>query len=254
MASPPPFLVVKLADFGCAKHTVGTRLQTTVGTNGYIAPEVWGYGESTTSIYSFKVDTWSLGCLLYNVVTKQLPFPDYRQYYAYTEGGRPFPQGPLVQQHLSVLGIYFIQGLLEPLPKNRLGVDQALSDYWLTAVNSMPMGEMLVRLHSAKGLEAQLQLQYEEAEQQMLDIRKRLWEYWPWGMDQDPSAEFKVAATKDDGAEVVLELECALNEAEALVTDWEQHHSLSALRVNELHWEYRVEKLRVIDLHVGYWI
>lgn len=125
--------MVKLADFGCAKSAVGTRLRTTVGTDGYIAPEIYGYGPAKTSVYSFKVDIWSLGCLIYVVLTKEQPFRDFRQYYAYTDNGGPFPEEQLVQHGVSELGIIFIMEMMGSLPETRLAADEALRHPWLSS-------------------------------------------------------------------------------------------------------------------------
>ena len=62
----------KLADFGLAE-TVKNDCVTNgskAGTVGYVAPEI-SEGES----YGTSSDIWSLGCLLYAMLTASLPFP-----------------------------------------------------------------------------------------------------------------------------------------------------------------------------------
>lgn len=128
---PPSPIVVKIADFGCAKYAVGTRLRSSVGTDGYIAPEIWGYGHAETSVYSFKVDIWSLGCLLYTIITGEPPLQEFRAYIAYTNSGGPFPSEQLIEQSLNGAGIEFIMSLMAPLPEDRFTADQALKHRWL---------------------------------------------------------------------------------------------------------------------------
>ena len=62
----------KLVDFGLSEvvqHTPKTTDQRS-GTEGYLAPEILR-GEA----YDTSSDLWSLGCLLYAMLTVSLPFP-----------------------------------------------------------------------------------------------------------------------------------------------------------------------------------
>lgn len=61
---------VKLADFGFSKEQDSNSLtKSFLGTNYYYAPEV------ESSIYSgFKADCWSLGVILYEMITSNVPF------------------------------------------------------------------------------------------------------------------------------------------------------------------------------------
>ncbi|MDR1364614.1 MAG: serine/threonine-protein kinase [Oscillospiraceae bacterium] len=62
---------IKLADFGISKEISPVDMaRTKIGTPLYMAPEACKqYGE-----YSFPADIWSLGCILYEMLTKSLPF------------------------------------------------------------------------------------------------------------------------------------------------------------------------------------
>lgn len=57
----------KIADFGLAKIVDGqTLLTTTCGTPAYLAPEV-PLRPDTAQAYDYKVDSWSLGVILFSM-------------------------------------------------------------------------------------------------------------------------------------------------------------------------------------------
>ena len=67
------FKTIKLIDLGvCKTLTFGEKAKEPIGTNGYIPPEIYTHSE-----YSFKTDIWSLGIILYLLITGGiLPFDD----------------------------------------------------------------------------------------------------------------------------------------------------------------------------------
>ncbi|RLN97523.1 hypothetical protein BBJ28_00007080 [Nothophytophthora sp. Chile5] len=65
--------VVKVADFGLAKVFTGESLKTKCGTWGYSAPEMIS-GSGVTFGYDSKVDSWSLGTILYILLCGYHPF------------------------------------------------------------------------------------------------------------------------------------------------------------------------------------
>lgn len=56
--------VVKVGDLGIAKKLKGGLAHTQIGTPHYMPPEIW-----KNRPYSSACDLWSLGCLLYEMMT-----------------------------------------------------------------------------------------------------------------------------------------------------------------------------------------
>ena len=93
---------VKIMDFGLAKTNKGeqlTKIGTTIGTVAYMSPEQ-AKGEKVDK----RTDIWSLGVLLYEMVTRHLPFKgDYDQAIIYSilnEKPEPIPQTNLKLQQI----------------------------------------------------------------------------------------------------------------------------------------------------------
>ena len=73
---------VKLGDFGVCKSTTTrqTTLHTSVGTDGYKAPEILALVHSEKAgQYSEKCDIWSYGCLVYELLLGQVPFSNVQR-------------------------------------------------------------------------------------------------------------------------------------------------------------------------------
>ena len=66
--------VAKLADFGLAEKVNDTKNVVIAGTQGYAAPEILG-----NLPYDTSSDIWSLGCLLYAMLTVSLPFNVFKK-------------------------------------------------------------------------------------------------------------------------------------------------------------------------------
>ena len=69
---------VRLIDFGLSKASKnGKQLKTRAGTPYYMAPEV------LQGSYSNKADIWSLGVILYTLVSGYLPFQGNNEKHVY---------------------------------------------------------------------------------------------------------------------------------------------------------------------------
>ena len=61
---------IKICDFGISKYLNYSKLtKTLIGTPYFISPEQY-----KNLYYDYKVDTWALGCVLYQLINKTVPF------------------------------------------------------------------------------------------------------------------------------------------------------------------------------------
>ena len=70
LISDPKTLEIKITDFGCStwiKHT--TKKNDLIGSTYYMAPEI-----VTHQDYDSKVDIWSAGVILFQLLSGHLPF------------------------------------------------------------------------------------------------------------------------------------------------------------------------------------
>ncbi|RCK67147.1 Serine/threonine-protein kinase RAD53 [Candida viswanathii] len=133
-------ILVKITDFGLAKFSDNlTVMKTFCGTLAYVAPEVitGKFGSSQMELqqredYSSLVDMWSLGCLVYVLLTSHLPFngKNQQQMFAKIKRGE-FHEAPLNSYDISEEGRDFLESCLQVNPKLRLTAEEALNHKWL---------------------------------------------------------------------------------------------------------------------------
>ncbi|ORX34954.1 kinase-like domain-containing protein [Kockovaella imperatae] len=131
---------IKIADFGLAKMVhAGTMLTSMVGTPQYLAPEVVMQDKQSPG-YENVVDSWSVGIIVYSMLTKALPFDedaalpvDKRIKSRFTQA---FDEGLLRQLNVSEAAIDFISRLLAKLPADRMTMAEALEHEWLAGPSS----------------------------------------------------------------------------------------------------------------------
>lgn len=130
-------VIVRISDFGLAKLTKsGSSLQTFCGTLAYLAPEIMAKKHSEngkSTIYSNKVDIWSVGCMLYVILTGYLPFSNNTQNALYQSvlSGR-FCMEPLISANISKPCLDFLHYVLDVNQDSRPSAEQALQHYWFT--------------------------------------------------------------------------------------------------------------------------
>ncbi|KAF5320932.1 hypothetical protein D9619_001805 [Psilocybe cf. subviscida] len=127
----PP--LIKVADFGLAKVVDSlTMLRTMCGTPSYLAPEVV---TDAPDGYDNLVDSWSVGVIVFSMLTNQGPFQD--------EDGHESVKARILNRHvewevlnhtkypLSIEAKRFIGRLLEDNPRQRMSLTSGLSHPWL---------------------------------------------------------------------------------------------------------------------------
>ncbi|KAM5472502.1 hypothetical protein MauCBS54593_003094 [Microsporum audouinii] len=129
---------VKLGDFGASKRAPPgqTALRTEIGTKLYQAPEI-DNPDRSSSEYDNLVDMWSLGCVIYQLLSNTLPFPNVSDRERFYSGDKPFPDTAL-QGRVGADGEIFIQRLLAPRPENRPSAEEALGLPWLLLKTAEP--------------------------------------------------------------------------------------------------------------------
>jgi serine/threonine protein kinase len=125
--------IPKVVDFGLAK-IIGPNETATepFGTLGYVAPEVL-----KKQPYSFSCDVWSLGCIIYAMLSGSLPFDHESQ----QETIRMTLEDKLVfdldcWKNISSDAKDLISKLLLKDAKARITLDEALDHRWFSSRNS----------------------------------------------------------------------------------------------------------------------
>lgn len=135
---------IKISDFGLSKILAddGETMQTICGTRAYSAPEVNFGGQRGSARYTSKVDTWSLGVMLYVVLAAYHPFDPYGDsgdaeiWARICRGEWNFDDE--VWDSISDEAKDLIQHLLSRNPSKRYGTQELLAHRWVTQYNSMP--------------------------------------------------------------------------------------------------------------------
>ncbi|PWA00760.1 hypothetical protein BB558_003226 [Smittium angustum] len=139
MSSKSSFSIAMLSDFGMARTTdPNSKMNTICGTFQYIAPEIIRTGmekpDQYRSGYSMAVDCWSLGVVVYAMLSGMLPFSstdgnDQVLFSQILSGVVDF--SPPVWNTISPEGMRFVKKLLNSNPAKRMTVNQAFEDAWI---------------------------------------------------------------------------------------------------------------------------
>jgi len=102
------------------------RAHTVCGTYNYMAPEIF---ENDGKGYSFEVDIWSVGIIIYQLLTGKLPFNGENNY-EIQKNILSFKLESLDTSGLSLISADLIKQILEKNPKKRPGINQILYHYF----------------------------------------------------------------------------------------------------------------------------
>ncbi len=114
-----PQWYVKITDFGISKrrHENVTSLHTMQrGSLGFAAPEALGVIDAKGS-YTSVVDMWSLGAVVYTMLTSTTPFCNLKDVFFYATGSLEFPLAALQRLSITQYGQQFIAALMAPKAK-----------------------------------------------------------------------------------------------------------------------------------------
>ena len=138
LADDGPCPLIKVSDFGLSKCWEGDILHSYVGTPVYMAPEVLVLGtsdsdnEEVNSSYTSKADCWSLGVILYLLLSCKHPFNKGDNLSQNILTGRFNSMKGIMWENISSTAKSLVRALLEVNPSKRLSAEQILQHRWFT--------------------------------------------------------------------------------------------------------------------------
>ena len=133
-AMPYNFKTLKIIDLGvCKTLSHDEKANEPIGTNGYISPEIYLHNP-----YSFKVDIWSLGVILYLLITGGiLPFDDVNmdckivaQKVIYLQ--QEYPEEYFGDKSKKLVNL--LDKMLEKNDSKRININNLLKDSWFDMI------------------------------------------------------------------------------------------------------------------------
>lgn len=85
---------------------------------------------------------WSLGCVVYKMLTGKIPFPSRDQQSDFYHSQTLFPTDPLLAKEVSRSARNFVQALIKPDPSDRPGAQAALKLPWIPITDSRLLEEI----------------------------------------------------------------------------------------------------------------
>jgi len=139
--------VVKVTDFGLSKFVdIGSQLKTFCGTPNYLAPEVLISRFRGDGSYTAKVDMWSLGVILYILLSGHPPFnperSDKPMAKQIAEGDYSFPAAQW--RNISQSAVDLVKKLMCVDAESRLSAEETLGHPWLQDADVVQEAERLM--------------------------------------------------------------------------------------------------------------
>ncbi|KAF3927118.1 hypothetical protein AA313_de0208822 [Arthrobotrys entomopaga] len=136
-AGPPSRWWVKIGDFGLSKRieeTLGIS-STVKGTPAFMPPELLdSVSKNKQSIDAKPVDIWSLGEIMFRIITGRPVFDSGRAIWEYADDRQALPIDVLAAQGCTPEGINFFTGMMARRPIDRLTADEGYSHSWIAVL------------------------------------------------------------------------------------------------------------------------
>ena len=125
-----------MGDFGISKRAEdGAAISSSLkGTLGFMAPELHGFaeaGKECSSDNAQAADMWSLGELVFRMLTKEPTFRSMGLLFNYVRNPESFPSSALHAHNVSLSGLDFVKSAMTPAPEKRPTADLALHHNWI---------------------------------------------------------------------------------------------------------------------------
>eukprot|EP00727_Mastigamoeba_balamuthi_P013524 m51a1_g8795 putative myosin light chain (428) ;mRNA; f:239348-242860 len=158
-----PWLYVKIADFGLSKDFNCSRLSTQLGSPAYIAPEIL-FGNK----YDCSCDIWSLGVILYALLSGTLPFVEQNEQALFTSILQAaFDFYDPAWNDISPEAKDLITNMLQKDPTKRPTAEQCLAHPWLSKGKQLPDRVLVRSLGSLRKLRPNAPLLYDPLERRI---------------------------------------------------------------------------------------
>ena len=119
---------IKLIDLGLAKELFDETTSSFCGTSEYVAPEII-LGKN----YDYSVDLWSLGILIYEMLSGKTPFFSPNKKILFQKILENEPE--FKHKSFSPQGIHLITRLLDKNPKTRITIQEVMKHQFFSSID-----------------------------------------------------------------------------------------------------------------------